>query len=229
MAIGDPTSAERKQPHEVADAIRDAVVRGVYAPGYRLVEAELSDAYQASRSAVRAALRLLVSDGLVEVERHKGARVRQVSLDEAIEITEVRVVVESMVAAKAAERVAPDDAAALKSIGARMRRAVEASDTVEYSDLNRRLHTMIRRTARQSIAEGILERLHGQLVRHGFRLALKPGRPAVSLAQHERIIAALVAKHPAEAAEAMRDHLTDVIAALHELDAHDGQGSTSLV
>ena len=60
----------------------------------------------------------------------------------------------------------------------------------------------------------IIERLRAQLVRHQFALSLVPGRPAVSLAQHERIVAAIVARDPAAAEAAMRDHITSVIDAL---------------
>jgi DNA-binding FadR family transcriptional regulator len=63
----------------------------------------------------------------------------------------------------------------------------------------------------------MIERLRAQLVRHQFTLALIPGRPAVSLAQHERIVAAIVARDPAAAGAAMREHITSVIESLSSL------------
>ena len=56
-----------------------------------------------------------------------------------------------------------------------------------------------------------------QMVRHQFMLPLVPGRPAVSLAQHERIVAAIVARNPDEAEAAMRDHITSVLESLNSL------------
>ena len=55
------------------------------------------------------------------------------------------------------------------------------------------------------------------MVRHQFMLSLVPGRPAVSLAQHERIVAAIVARNPGEAETAMKDHITSVIQSLNSL------------
>ena len=88
----------------VAD-IRDAIVHGDFAPNQRLVEADLSEQFGASRATVRSALVELANEGLVERVQNRGARVRAVSLAEAIEISEVRMVVEGLCAAKAAERI----------------------------------------------------------------------------------------------------------------------------
>jgi DNA-binding GntR family transcriptional regulator len=206
-------------PAEAYDLLRDAILKGEYLPGERLVEAQLCERLGASRFTVRAALQDLAADGLVKVERNKGAHVRKVSLDEAIEITEVRMVLEGLVAARAATRVTDAEAGELDEIGLLMRRAVGAGEFRRYSDLNERLHRLIRRIAGHRTAEGIIETLRGQLVRHQFMVSLHPGRPAVSLSQHERIIAAIQAHDPAAAEAAMREHIASVIATLREIGA----------
>jgi DNA-binding GntR family transcriptional regulator len=206
-------------PAETSRRLRDAILRGEYLPGERLVEAELCQRLGASRFTVRAALQDLAADGLVKVERNKGAHVRKVPLDEAVEITEVRMVVEGLVAARAAARVTEEQAGELDEIGRLMRQAVDAGEFRRYSDLNERLHALVRRIAGHRTAEGIIETLRGQLVRHQFMVSLHPGRPAVSLPQHERIIAAIRARDPAAAEAAMREHIASVIATLREIDA----------
>jgi DNA-binding GntR family transcriptional regulator len=206
-------------PADAYDLLRDAILRGEYLPGERLVEAQLCERLGASRFNVRAALQDLAADGLVKVERNKGAHVRKVPLDEAVEITEVRMVLEGLVAARAAARVTDEQASELDEIGLLMRRAVGAGEFRRYSDLNERLHSLIRRIAGHRTAEGIIETLRGQLVRHQFMVSLHPGRPTVSLPQHERIIAAIQAHDPAAAESAMREHIASVITALREIDA----------
>ncbi|MEV0968305.1 GntR family transcriptional regulator [Microtetraspora glauca] len=198
-------------PQELVVKIRRSVLDGHFAAGQRLVEAELCDLYQVSRSTVRQALRELVADGLVEVQRNKGARVRVISTAEAVEITEVRMVLEGLLAAKAAERVTPGQADRLLQIRRAMRERVEGHDPLAYSELNASLHALIQEIAGQETARTILLRLQGQLVRHQFRLALQPGRSTVSLGQHEKIVDAIVARDPAAAEAAMREHLRDVI------------------
>ena len=202
----------------VRQALHEAILRGEYTPGERLVEAQLIERFRASRFNVRAALSELATEGLVEVQRNRGAHVRKVSPAEAVEITEVRMVVEGLVAARAAELVTADQATELDEIGMLMRRAVEASEFRRYSDLNQRLHALIRAIADHRTADRIVETLRGQLVRHQFMVSLLPGRPAASLPQHERIIAAIRDRDPEAAETAMREHIASVIEALRSMD-----------
>jgi DNA-binding GntR family transcriptional regulator len=201
-------------PQQVADAIRDALVRGEFAPGQRLVESDVGARYGVGRAVVREALRLLASDGLVTIEPRRAARVRLVSLPEAIEIAEVRVAVESMVAGRAAERVTPEQAEELRSIGSRMREAVQAFDPLGYSELNELLHVRISEIAGHEAAAAIIERLRLQLVRFNMRLSLQPGRPLATLIDHEKVIDAIARGDSEGAAAAMGEHLHEVVVSL---------------
>lgn len=205
-------------PRSVVDQIREAIVRGDFVPNQRLVEADLSEQFAAGRAAVRSALVELANEGLVERVQNRGARVRAISLDEAVEICEVRMVVEGLCAAKAAERISRDEAKQLKAIGKRMRSAVSSGDVLGYSQLNQELHQRIRDISGQRTARDVLERLRAQGVRHQFKLAMHPGRPNVSLPEHLAIINAICAHDAAAAEEAARAHLRSVIAALREVD-----------
>lgn len=201
----------------VAAAIREGITRGEFAPDQRLVEADLSARFGTSRSAVRSALLQLTEEGLVEREQNRGARVRAVSLAEAVEISEVRMMLEGLCAAKAAERVDGEQTAELREIGARMERLVAAGDVLGYSEANQLLHRRIRELSGQRAAGAVLERLRAQNVRHQFRLALQPGRPNTSLPEHLAIIAAIADHDPVAAERAMRAHLGSVIEALKEV------------
>jgi DNA-binding GntR family transcriptional regulator len=199
---------------DVLAAIRDAIVKGEFAPNQRLVEADLSEQFGASRAAVRSALFELTNEGLVERVQNRGARVRAVTLDEAIEISEVRMAVEGLCAAKAAERVTDEQITELRALGTEMRTAVTEGHVLRYSELNQTLHLRIRQISGQSTASGVLERLRAQNVRHQFRLALVPGRPNVSLPEHLAIIDEICARAPEAAERAARRHLLSVIDAL---------------
>ncbi|TDV57225.1 GntR family transcriptional regulator [Actinophytocola oryzae] len=202
----------------VVAEIRDAIVRGDFVPNQRLVEADLSEQFGASRAAVRSALVELANEGLVERVQNRGARVRAVSLAEAVEISEVRMAVEGLCAAKAAEHVTREQAKQLKAIGRAMRTAVSHGDVLGYSRLNQELHRLVREVSGQRTAQDVLERLRAQSVRHQFRLAMHPGRPSRSLPEHLAIIDAICAHDAAGAEEAARAHLRSVIAALREVD-----------
>jgi DNA-binding GntR family transcriptional regulator len=208
----------------VLDELRAAILAGEFAAGQRLVEVDLCERFGCSRFAVRAAIPVLASEGLVDIQRHRGARVRIIPLEEAIEITEVRRLLEGLIAARAAQRATPAEIAELRQVIGEMREAVASAELMRYSDANARLHALVRKIGAHQTATGILERLRAQLVRHQFALALVPGRPAVSLAQHERIVGAIAAGDPKEAEAAMLDHITSVIESLNGLPAARARG-----
>jgi DNA-binding GntR family transcriptional regulator len=202
---------------DVVAGIREAILSGEFVPNQRLIEADLSERFAASRAGVRAALVELANEGLIERVQNRGARVRAVSLEEAVEISEVRVVIEGLCAAKAAERASRDDVAGLQAIGDAMRAAVSSGDVLGYSRLNEHLHSRVREISGQATASDVLERLRAQNVRHQFRLAMHPGRPQVSLPQHLDIIDAIAAHDPTAAEQAARAHLRSVIETLREI------------
>jgi DNA-binding GntR family transcriptional regulator len=174
-----------------------------------------------TRQSLRAALLDLTADGLVERIPNRGARVRVVSTEEAVAITECRMALEALCAAKAAERITDDEAAQLGELGESLKRSVADVNPLKYSALNRELHRRVGVISGQTVAVGLLERLHGQLVRHQFQLALRPGRPEVSLGEHLAILCAVAGRHPEDADRAVRAHLASVIEALRADNASD--------
>jgi DNA-binding GntR family transcriptional regulator len=204
---------------DVLAELRAGILRGEFAPRQRLIEAELTERYATSRFVLRNALNRLANEGLVELQPNRGARVREISLDEAIEITEIRRAVEGLVAARAAGRATDSEIADLRALGDQMVAAVQTADMVRYSELNARLHGTVRTIARHVTATRIIEQLHGQMVRHQFRLSLVPGRPSVSLPEHLAIIDAIAARDPEVAERTMRAHLDSVLSALEGVAA----------
>ncbi|TFV48454.1 GntR family transcriptional regulator [Blastococcus sp. TF02A_35] len=208
MGSPDQQTAER--------VLRQAISRGDMPPGYRLVEAEMVALIGVSRSAVRLAIDALVAEGLVERIRNKGARVRVVSTEEAIAITECRVPLEGLLARKAAERITDAEAERLQAHLGTMTAAVDSGDLQKYSELIRQLYALVADAARHPIAADLVGRLQAQLVRHQFQLSLRPGRPRVSLGGLTDLVRAIVDRDPERAEAAASDHLRGVITALSE-------------
>ncbi|GAA4672152.1 GntR family transcriptional regulator [Phytohabitans rumicis] len=200
--------------NDVLEQLRAAILRGEYAPRQRLIETDLVKQYDTSRFVLRNALTRLASEGLVELQPNRGASVREISVEEAIEITEIRRAVEGLVAARAAQRITDDQIAELRALGGEMTAAIERADMLRYSELNAQLHSKVRAIAQHAPATRIIDQLNAQMVRHQFRLSLVPGRPTVSLPEHLAIIEAVCARDPDSAERAMRVHLTSVLDAL---------------
>jgi DNA-binding GntR family transcriptional regulator len=206
------------EPGRVAaeNALRAAIADGDLLPGARLVEADLVALFGVSRGNVRLAIEALAAEGLVERIPHRGARVRVISAEEAVAITEARMALEALIARKAAERVTTAQADVLVAHLATLRGALEAGDLLKYSALIQRLHELIRDVAAQPVAAGLVDRLQAQLVRHQFQLSLRPGRPQVSLRELTALVEAISARDPDRAEAAAVSHFRSVIAALSE-------------
>jgi DNA-binding GntR family transcriptional regulator len=204
----------------VVSAVRDGIMQGRFAPGQRLPEADLVSLYAASRGAVRAALAQLENEGIVERERNRGARVRPISLEEAVEITEARAVVEGLCAAKAAVRATQADRVRLRELGVELAATVENTDVIAYSRVNELVHRAVRDISGHQIAGHMLDRLRTQSVRYHYTIALLPGRPSIGLKEHLQVIESVCAGDPDLAEQTMRAHLMSVVEALEQLDAN---------
>jgi len=192
---------------DVTARLREAITRGRLTPNERLIEADLAGAYRVNRAHIRTALAMLDQEGLVVRERNRGARVRAISDAEALEIAETRLVIETMVARQAAERIDAASRKALRAIEADMRAAVAAEDYGRFSECNAALHREIQRIANNATATRILDTLKSHLVRLQYRVILLPGRPQTSLAEHRAVIDAVCKGDGAAAEAAMRRHM----------------------
>ncbi len=203
---------------ELTQQIRDAILSGEFVPHQRLIEADLTERFATSRAAVRTALLNLANEGLVERLPNRGARVRAISVEEAVEIVEVRVGLESLCARKAAEHVDEAAAGRLRTLRADIEAAVGRGDLLEYSRLNQEMDREVRELSRHTTAVLLLERLRAQSARHQFRLAFHPGRAAQSAPEHIAIIDAVIAGDPDAAEAATRAHLQGIIELLRTVD-----------
>jgi len=200
-----------KGRRHVRDQIKRALRHGDLVPGQRLVEQDLADTYNATRSAVRDALVDLSAEDIVVLVPQRGARVRVISVEEAMQTTECRAALERLCARKAALMASDKQLDELREIGEKMTEAVEAGEFEAYSALNRRMHNLVVDASGQKVAKRQLDRLSNQMVRYQFHLALRPGRSAESLLQHLDIINAVRARDPEAAAAAITAHLDSVI------------------
>jgi len=210
----DPGRAHDPGTGRPEDRLREAIVTGRFQPSERLVEADIARELGVGRSAVRTALARLEHEGLVEHERHRGARVRLVGAQEAVEILETRAVLEGLVARHAAIKATPVDAEALFAILEDMRRRLNDGDLLGASDQNAVLHGRILDISGHATAGRLIATLKSQMVRFQYRTILLPGRSERSFGEHRAIVEAIAAGDGDAAENAMRTHLSHVAEAL---------------
>ena len=212
--VNNPTADDVGPDIRPEDRLREAIVTGRFQPSERLVETEVARELGVGRSAVRTALARLEHEGLVEHERHRGARVRLINAREAVEILEVRAVLEGLAARHAAANATPDDVEDLEVILAEMRRRLNAGDLLGASDQNALLHGRILAISGHTTVARLIAALKYQLVRFQYRTILLPGRSERSFGEHSRIVEAIASADPDGAEAAMRTHLSHVAEAL---------------
>ena len=196
------------------DALRAAIVAGRLLPNERLVEADLSQRLGVGRSAVRTALARLEHEGLVELEPHRGARVRLVGGPRRSRSCRPAPRWRGWRPTRPRATPPTRDIADLRAILAEMRRPARRRRSARASDANAVLHRRLLEIGGHATANRLIDGLRSQLVRFTYRTILVPGRSERSFAEHTAIVDAVAAHDGAAAERAMRRHLSHVADAL---------------
>ena len=191
----------------VRDRIREAIFSGVYPPGTRLVQGEIAERFGTSVTPVREAMRDLANEGLINVHPQRAATVREVDLDEAVEINEMRLQLEPLAARRAAQRITPEELTALRRTEQEME---SAPDHATWLEVNRRFHLEVIACAR---SPRLGEVLHNLRQISSFYLAAlvraQGGDREKSAREHRELLDALEQGDGDRAAAIMTQHLAD--------------------
>lgn len=209
-------SNRQTEADKVYTELHQAIVRGELMPTQRLVELELAKQLGVGRAAIRTALDRLAHDGLVEHEPNRGAHVRLVTVDEAVEMFETRAVLEGLALRYTAANATAEEIGELQTMVAQMEAHFAAGDLLSISDVNAQLHAAMLRIANHKTVNLLLERLQAHHVRFQYRMILVPGRATHSLQEHRAIVEAIAAHDPDAAEAAMRLHLSHSAVALRQ-------------
>jgi DNA-binding GntR family transcriptional regulator len=190
--------------------LRQFILEGDLEPGARIQEVELAAQLGVSRTPVREALRTLSSQGLVELLPNRGARVARWSVKDLDEIYELRVMLESHAAQRAATRMSPDEVDALtelcEQMEARAQRGSKA-DLLELSELNSRFHGRILDAADSPrLATMLATVVQVPLVMRTF-VRYSPDALARSMGHHRELVAAMRAGALEWAGAVMQSHI----------------------
>lgn len=188
-------------------AIERMIMTGELTGGDRINENLLAERFGISRGPIREACRALTQEGLLTAVPNRGTFVRQVALDEALELYDIRAALDDLAGRTLATRITAAELAALDELTARMGAAAVAGDLDRYYPANLAFHDRLLAFA----GNRRLQRLSGSLVKqlHLFRRRglEQDGNMAVSNAEHGRVVAALAARDPVRAGVAMRGHV----------------------
>lgn len=193
---------------ELVERLRDMVTDGELKPGDKVPERVLCERFGVSRTPLREALKVLASEGLMQIELHRGTRVARLSEREIEELFPVLGALEGLAGALAVERMTPAQLAELTALHAEMIDRYEQGRQAPYLRLNRAIHEKIFAIAGN---EALFELYRQILVRvHSLRFVIKktPEQWSRAVADHEQMMAAFKARDRDGVAAILRDHLS---------------------
>ncbi|MET3506587.1 GntR family transcriptional regulator [Halalkalibacter oceani] len=187
----------------VSQTLREAILRGDFQPGERLVQDVLANELGVSRMPIREALRQLESEGLVEFEAHKGALVKKLTIGEIDEIYTLRATLEAMAIRKSMSNLTEVEINEMKELLDVMEK--EAANPQVFIEGNKTFHRLIYKGLEWNKLRTIIEQLS-----HGISNAapfLFDGQMEKSNKEHRLILDAIEKKDSDLAAELMRKHI----------------------
>jgi GntR family transcriptional regulator, rspAB operon transcriptional repressor len=188
-------------------AIKHRIITCELKPGEVLIEADLSAELDIGRTPVHQAIDRLVTDGLIDVMPRKGIIVKPVSLDEILDVIEIRLVNEGYCARLAANQAEPDDIARMLSNLNAMWTASKDRDIEEMMTLDREFHALLSGITRNKSLAEILRGLHDRSLRLWF-ISLRAGEQHMRVCeQHAAIIDGVQRRDPNAAEQAIRAHI----------------------
>ena len=189
----------------VANRLKSAIIVGLLPSGYRLREVQLAAFMNSSRTPIREAFRTLQSEGYVEHIPRCGVVVAGIRKDEASQIWELRSILESAAAAKAAEHISPEQLDLLLETQKRMEELPSALHD-EFTRLDTVLHFTIARSGANAKLEDSILRLWHMTSLGRTRSIFWQGRSSESCREHHDVIRAIEMKDPILAHRYMQRH-----------------------
>lgn len=215
-----PEPGSGRKPLSVTEFLTRGIHSGQFAPGQRLIEAELTRELSISRGPLREAFNRLAILGLIEVIPNRGATVRRLSLREALDIIEVRAELEALAAALAATRM--EDAAIRRQFKAAIKAqpALESGNPIMANlEQNQQFHSAIQQASGNSAILGSELNLQIPLIYQQIGPALGKDLFRPSMAAHKQIAKAILSGKPKRAWNLMHRHVTETGKLLRSLPA----------
>jgi DNA-binding GntR family transcriptional regulator len=201
---------------EIVEKLRDMIGEGELAPGVRVPEKLLCMRFGVSRTPLREALKVLASEGLIDLHPNRGAVIAKVELSALEEIFPVMGHLEALAGELACAHITEDEIAEIRALHYQMVVFFRRGDRPEYFRINQQIHDLILTAARNRALAGVHRTLAGR-IRHARYVAnVTQGRWAKAVEEHEEILVALAGRDGPRLAALLKRHLANKFEAVRE-------------
>lgn len=192
--------------HRIADQLRAKILDGSWLPGERIRQEELADEYQASRIPVREALRILETDGLVQVISNQGAWVASLTREECLEQYEIRERLEPLLLRESLPNLTDSQLAQLEELAEQVHKN---RDVASFMRLDRQFHMLSYSGAPNTTLKGIIERLWNTTQHYRRAYANIAGSPGLDVThlEHKLLVEAITRRDSEDAERIIAGHI----------------------
>ncbi|MXQ12109.1 GntR family transcriptional regulator [Microvirga makkahensis] len=202
------SSISRRYLHdEVAERLRELIHSGELEPKSRVNELELAERFGISRTPLREAIKILATEGLLELLPNRGARVASITNHEIDEMIEVVAGLEAIAADLACQRITDEEIASIEAIHRQMVAAWEKGDHLNYFTLNRKIHEAIMAASRNNTLQDLYKGLSGRIQRTRYSAHKTSEQWHRAVTEHVTMIELLKSRDGENLAKLMRVHI----------------------
>lgn len=210
---------------EVAERLRQRIFAHELTPGTWIDEQKLAEQYGISRTPLREALKVLASEGLVELKPRRGCYVTEISYQDIDDIFPLMAMLEGRCAIDAVRRATKADIAALKAIHEKLEKTAKEGRIDAFFEANQEFHRRIQELANNRWMLSVIQDLRKVLKMSRMHSLSLEGRLQQSLDEHRSIMAAFEAGDAVRAEKAMHDHLLSGREALAKMEHSAGKAA----
>ncbi|ACS87210.1 GntR family transcriptional regulator [Musicola paradisiaca] len=189
------------------ERFKQALITLRYKPGEYLNTAQVMNELELSRTPIIQAVHRLANEGLLQIIPRKGMMVAPLSLDDALELIEVRLVNELLCIRLVCQRCTQQDIALLRELNQQITAASQARDHVEMMTLDHQFHQQLSRIANNHILDDILRVLNARSQRFWATTLSREGHMQEVIDEHDAIISALEQQNSEAACAAAQAHI----------------------
>ncbi|HEY8333793.1 MAG TPA: GntR family transcriptional regulator [Tardiphaga sp.] len=191
---------------QIVRKLRVVLLNGELPSGARIPEADLCRRFQVSRTPLREALKVLATEGFIELRPNRGSVVAPIDPVEIGHVFEMKGGLEQQIGLLAAVRATKDDRVNLERIHARLGALETREDPAAYTALNQEFHHGLASASKNPLLLQTYDNLQKRILRLRLVVNEDPARLDASFNDHEGIMTALRAGARLDLAERLVDH-----------------------
>jgi len=218
------TPLPRHTLHDLlVERLRAQIVEGALAPGEKVNEKALCEAFGVSRTPLREAMKVLAHEGLVALTPHRGAQIAHLTLADLEQAFPVIGALEALAGELACAQATDREIEEIAQLHGQMEKAWKKRDRAAYFHLNQEIHEAMARAARNPVLDQMRGMLSGRVARARYFANISTPRWDQAMKEHNEILAALKARDGERLGSVLKAHLAHKLQTLRAVLHQEGE------